>query len=332
MSTLDHVLTPGDLFDEWKAKSEGASVRGYAQALELELAQISEQGLSIFTVDLVRRLHQETMDLDPRFRGIPGRLREPGKPGDVVWIRGRTSRIEDSIYNPAPAHRVLACLQGVMDWFGHPAAAVASAAGMGMPLTVRMAIGHAHFEAIHPFSDGNGRVGRMLLALQMACHGKLPLYLSGYIEEHKAQYGHVLQAAQKKLNYTPIVEFFADAIVDSHAEAAHSRRVLQDLPSRWRGRGSFRAASAAVRALDWLMEHPIFTVRQLQEHLRVSGQAANTAVTQLQKARIIRERTGFARNRVFAAEEVISLLSRHFGSDPEEALLGAQALLSTAGG
>jgi hypothetical protein len=76
-----------------------------------------------------------------------------------------------------------------------------------------------------------------------------------------------------------------------------------------------------------LTGHPIFTVKQLQEKLSVSAQAANTAVDLLQKYGIVRERTGFERNRVFAAEEVISLLSRRFGTDPQEALVGAQELM-----
>lgn len=327
LSTIDHVLTPGELFDDWKTKSEGASVRGYAYALEEELERVKVEGYSIFTTYLVSRLHKKTMALDPKFKGVPGRIREPGKPGEIVWIRGQTQRPEDSIYNPTPAHHVLRCLQNTMKWYADSKFAELGNAGMGMPLVARMAIGHAHFEAIHPFSDGNGRVGRMLMTLQMANQGKLPIYLSGYIEEEKLQYSESLQEAQKKLNYAPIIEFIALAIIESQKETLITKECIQSLPADWKTRGTFRKGSTAERAFHWLIVNPIFTVKQLQKKLCVSLQAANTAVHLLQKYQIIRERTGFERNRVFAAEEVISLLSRRFGSDPQEALEGARIKL-----
>jgi len=330
MSTIDHVLTPGELFDGWKAKSENNSVRGYAHTLEKELSHVDKKGLSIFTVDLVSRLHRGTMALDPRFRGISGKLREPGKPGEIVWIRGNTQRPEDSIYNPPPARHVRRCLQNTMKWYADAQLAEQGDAGWGIPLVVRMAIVHAHFEGIHPFSDGNGRVGRMLLTLQMACGGKLPIYLSAFIEEERSEYYGALQNAQKKLNYAPIVEFFSEAVIASNREAQRTRTHIESLPSHWQTFGGFRKASTAARALPWLTAHPIFTAKQLQEKYSVSPQAANVAVDLLRKKGIIRERTGFERNRVFAAEEVISLLTRRFGADPAEAMAGARKLIARA--
>lgn len=329
LSTIEHVLTPGEILDDWKAKSEGASVRGYAQALEEEIRRVTNEGVSIFTTDLVSRLHRETMALDPRFRGVPGRTREAGKPGEVVWIRGKTHRPEDSIYNPPPAIHVPRLLRETIAWFADQKFVEEGDSGLGMPLIVRMAIGHAHFEGIHPFSDGNGRVGRMLLTLQMACHGEVPIYLSGYIEEEKPEYSRVLQEAQKKLHYAPIVEFFSEALIASSREADRTRQAIEALPRTWKERSKPRKNSTSEKALDWLIAHPIFTAKQLQEKISVSAQAAHSAVDLLQKKGIARERTGYGRNRVFAAEEVIALLARRFGSDPGEALEGAKLLLTS---
>ena len=185
VSTIDLVFTPGDLIDAKEAKSEQSSVRGYAHALENVLAKVPSEGLSIFNVELVSRLHRATMKYAPLFKGVPGKIRAPGQPGEIVWI-GKATRPEDSIYNPTPPKHVLRCLKDVMNWLGDEELVELGNAGMGIPIAVRLALGHAHFEAVHPFSDGNGRVGRMLLTLQLACLGKIPLYLSGYIESEKA--------------------------------------------------------------------------------------------------------------------------------------------------
>ncbi len=154
-----------------------------------------------------------------------------------------------------------------MKWFADENLVELGNAGMGLPLVVRIAIGHAHFEAIHPFPDGNGRVGRMLMTLQMACQKKLPLYLSGFIEEEKQNYYKVLQAAQKQLNYIPIIEFFSAAILACHHESLSTRQKIESLPVLWLNRGKFRKGSTAEKALKWMITHPIFTVKTLVESM-----------------------------------------------------------------
>jgi len=325
-STVDHVLTPGELYDETGGKSERASVLGYAHALEQEFIHAFKKGTAIFSIKLACRLHQQIMVKDPQYRGEPGQLRAPGKPGSVVFIGG-LHRKEESIYNPTPPRHVKNCLSQVMEWMENQEFAEMGDAGMGMALPVRMAVAHAHFESVHPFSDGNGRVGRMLLALQMAASGFLPLYLSGFMEEQKVEYIAALQKAQKKLQYGPIVEFLCQAIISSRQEADLTKTSLLGLPKTWDSRGEFRDHSAAKRAFYFLISNPIFTVKQLQSHLGVSVPAAARAAAQLVAKKVVRERTGFGRNRVFAAEEVIELLSRRFGDPPAAALERAQILL-----
>lgn len=326
-STIDHVLTPGELYDRREGKSERASVLGYAHALATEFTRAFDKGPGLFSTELVQRLHREVMRNDPRYQGRPGAFREPGKPGAIVLIGG-LRRKEDSLYNPAPPEYVTRCLKDVMNWLADPDLVELGDAGLGMPLPVRMAIGHSHFEAVHPFTDGNGRVGRMLMTLQIAAAGRIPLYLSGFIEAEKAQYNKVLQEAQKKLSYAVIVEFICEAIIASAREAELTRTAILDLPKSWRERAVFRENSASSRALTFLLSHPIFSVQQLEKALNISPPAANRAVKQLAANRIVRERTGYGRNRVFAAEEVIELLSRQFGDDPALALERARLLFN----
>lgn len=325
-STIDNVLTPGEVYEEGEGKSEHLSVRGYAAALEHGYTRIAERGTDALTTDLVCHVHDLVMSKDPGFRGIAGRLRAPGLPGDVVQIGG-TGRKEDAVYNPAPPDHVARCLEEVMAWLRDRTLIELGDAGMGLGLLLRMAIGHAHFEAVHPFSDGNGRAGRILWPLQMAAAGHLPLYLSGYVESNRGAYGQALQAAQKRLAYGPMVAFVAEAVVASRQEEDTSKTAIGRLPGLWQERGQLRKNSAAARALAILTKMPIMTARVLAGELGVSFQAASNALNTLARKGIVCERTGQGRNRVFAAEEVISLLARPFGEDPEIALEGARRTL-----
>ena len=328
-TTIDSVLSPGDAMDDREARSERMSVRAYAVALEEATEEVWEAGLAALTRDLVCRMHERVMSRDPSFRGIAGRIRQPGTAGDIVQIGG-FPRKEAAIFNPPLPEYVGLCLDDVMAWLRDEELVELGDAGMGMALPVRMAVGHSHFEAVHPFSDGNGRVGRMLWPLQMLAAGHLPLYISGYIEENTAAYSRALQAAQKQLDYSGIVAFVCEAVIASSADEDATRTAITFLPEIWRQRGRFRRKSSPDRALGVLMRLPIITARQLSKELGVSFQAASTALKSLETAGIVRERTGYGRNRVFAAEEVVALLSRPFGQDPAIALEGGRDVLGAS--
>lgn len=325
-STVDEVLSPVEA-DSGRAAS--VSVRGYAHALLHAFHVLGKDGLAALTPELLCTLHERFMQKDPHFRGVAGRLRAPGLPGDVVQI-GSFGRKEDAIYNPAPPAHVKRCLDDVLDWMRDESFTNLGDAGMGLSLPIRMAVGHAHFEAVHPFSDGNGRVGRMLWAIQSAAAGIVPLYLSAYVEANKDEYGAALAEAQKQLVYRRIIEFVCRAIVVSNDEESATQHVVQALPAIWQARGAFRRGSTAHRSLDLLLQMPIMTVKVLAAELKVSGQAANEAMRRLEEAAVVNERSGRGRGRLFAAEEVISVLGRSFGSDPEIALEGARRTLGAS--
>ena len=322
-STVDELLSPaiGDA-----GRSATASVRGYASALVHGIQVVQNEGLAALTPNLLCTLHENVMQKDPGFQGVPGRLRKPDLPGDVVQI-GSFGRKEDSLYNPAPPAHVERCLKDVLDWMSDESILQLGDAGMGMVLPIRMAVGHSHFEAVHPFSDGNGRVGRMLWALQMVAAGRLPLYLSSYVEAERTEYGEALQEAQKRLSYRRIIELICRAIIASTAEETVTLQTLQSLPELWQERGRFRSESAAARALELLLRMPILTVRLFADELGISLPAATAGIKRLEESGVVRDRSGRGRRRIYAAEEVINLLSRPFGAEIDVALEGARSLL-----
>lgn len=325
-STVDDVLSPAI---DGTARSATAAVRGYANALMHGIQAVQRRGISPLTQELLCTLHERVLQKDPGFHAIAGRLREPGLPGDVVQI-GSFGRKEDSIYNPAPPAHVKRCLNEVLNWMCDESLLELGDAGMGMVLPIRMAIGHAHFEAVHPFSEGNGRVGRILWALQIAMAGRLPVYLSDYVEAERNEYGAALQEAQKQLSYRRIIEFVCRAIVACAEEETVTQQVLERLPEVWRERGKFRSGSSAARALERLVRMPVITVKLLATELNVSTQAASQGLHRLEKAGVVRDRSGHGRSRIYAAEEVIGILARPFGMDTEVALEGARNALTTS--
>lgn len=326
-STIDHVLTPGELHDAGEAEKSRQSVRGYARTLETHLARAAREAERVFTLKTVLDIHRDIVAKDPGFRGEAGVLRAPGRVGSVVQIGG-SFRKEASTYNPAPPRFVAPSLKAVLDWLSDGEIAQRGDAGVsGFTLPVRLAVAHAHFEAVHPFSDGNGRVGRALWPLQMACAGRTPLYLSGFVESYRDDYGRALQSAQKRLSYADLVEFVCEAILRSDAEASASRAAIAGFPARWRARARFRGGSTALRALELLQRMPIVTIAVLVDELGVTKEAARVALQELVERAVVRNRGRAGRTQLFAAEELISLLSRPFGTDAEAAIKKGRALL-----
>lgn len=303
-STLDELLTLEE--EAGDARRDAArQVRDYALILDRIVPQAAAQGPAIFTIDLIAELHRAAMQSDRGYGDVPGVLRDR-----VVWIGG-VRDIAYSLYNPAPPARVPTCLDDSIAYLRAEGMQV-----MTQSLITRMAIAHAHFEAVHPYRDGNGRVGRLLLPLMMAADGKVPLYLSPYIEAHKPAYYDALKAAQQRLDWAAIVAFIADAITGTVDELMATRAALVRLGAAWRARRRYRDKSAALRALDLLPDYPVITAKRLGDRLGVSAPAANAAIAQLVEAGVLIERTGYRRNRVFVAQEVLQVLNRPFGAEP----------------
>ncbi len=302
-STLDELLAVEET-GEAQGLEAARQVKDYALCLDAAVPRATSLGPLVFTSGLIGELHRSVMRNEIACIGTPGEPRTR-----VVWIGGRD--IAYSTYNPTPPEDIGRCL-------GDTIAYMRGDADETWPphIIVRMAVAHAHFEAVHPFTDGNGRVGRLLLPLLMAAHGHAPLFLSSYIEAHRSAYYAALKAAQQRLLWHEMIGFISYAVTGSVAELLATRRALQDLRPIWLSRRKFRSGSAALRGLDVLPHYPIATVGRLASLLDVSTGQAGQSVQQLVDAGILRERTGYRRNRLFAAAEALSIINRPFGEDP----------------
>ncbi len=303
-STLDELLSVEET-ESAGAGDAAMQVRDYATALDTRLPQARKMGHELFDVALVRDLHRAVMRGDRHYQDGPGALRTI-----VVWIGGARD-IAYSTYNPTPPADIAASLGQTMAYMR-----CAGLQATHQHLVTRMAVAHAHFEAVHPFRDGNGRVGRLLLPLMMAAEGHVPLYLSSYIEAHKQAYYDSLKTAQQRLEWDRAVGFMADAVTGAVSELMVTRNALQKLSRAWRQRHTFRDGSSAALALDLLPHYPVITIKRLSALLAVSIPAATAAAHQLSERGVLAERTGYRRNRVFVASEALTIINRPFGAKP----------------
>ena len=184
-------------------------------------------------------------------------------------------------------------------------------------IILRLAIAHAHFEAIHPFQDGNGRVGRLLIPLMLAADGHAPLYLAPFMNANRDGYYAGLRDAQQQEDLAPLVEYFSEGIIRTVTEAERTVEAIAAVTEIWERRTAFRSGSAAQRALGVLGGYPAITATRLATLLSVTYAPANNGLAALCKAGIIDELTGYRRNRIFVARDLLRIFNRPYGDMPE---------------
>jgi len=180
----------------------------------------------------------------------------------------------------------------------------------------RAPIVHAHFEAIHPFVDGNGRVGRILLPLMFLADGDPPIYLATFLKLRQREYYDALLAVQMKLRWSDWVQLFLECTIASCRHTVHLLRELRNIADQWHGRlkeRRIRKDAAVWRLAELLLGQPVVTVNSLLHRLKVSFPAANAAVAVLVDMDILRAQGTKRRHRAFHAHQVMNIL--HTGID-----------------
>jgi Fic family protein len=186
-----------------------------------------------------------------------------------------------------------------------------------LPPLVRLGLIHYQFEAIHPFLDGNGRIGRLLITFLLCAWDLLPeplLYLSAYFEAQRQIYYDLLLAVSQKGAWEDWLSFFLRGVANQARDAVARAGRLQELRERYREQfQAVRAAARLLQVVDLLFAQPVLTTSQVAETLGVSFPSAQQYVNRLEEANILREITGQARNRVYRADEVLQAIEEPLG-------------------
>lgn len=184
-----------------------------------------------------------------------------------------------------------------------------------LPLLIKIGLAHAQFETIHPFLDGNGRVGRLLITLLLCERNVLQkpvLYLSHYFKRHRQSYYDHLQAVRDAGEWENWLAFFLRGVADVSAQATETARRILSLRETHRSQITERLGRAAgngPRALELLYEHPIVSIANIQELLHCTYAGANQIVARLADLGLLREITGQTRHRRFRYEPYVSLFT-----------------------
>lgn len=268
-------------------------VANYVVALEHGVKRLGKLPLSL---RLVRELHEKLM------RGVRGDMATPGEfRRSQNWIGRPGSTLATATFVPPPPDHVLACL-GAWEKFLHDET---------LPPLVHAALAHSQFEAIHPFLDGNGRVGRLLITLLLVARGILPaplLYLSAFFDATRPEYYARLLGVTERGEREEWLMYFLTGVAEQAEDAIARIRRIEDLLLRWRKRLAMAPSRLPERAVDLFAENPFWSVKKLAKRLGVAFSTAQRAIDRLEAERIVTLMAKAKRNRVYCARAILKVL------------------------
>jgi Fic family protein len=273
-------------------------VVNYVRAMNLGLDRLNQLPVSI---RLIREIHSELLRGARGSHLTPGELRRSQN-----WIGPQGSTIATASFIPPPPHDV-ASLLGDIETFLH--------AKDDWPLLIKIGLAHAQFETVHPFLDGNGRIGRLLITFLLCEKHALQkpvLYLSHFFKQHREEYYARLQAVRDRGEWEEWLRFFLQGVAAVSIEAAATARKILALREEHRRQitdGLGRAAGNGHRLLEHLYEHPIVSVNAVRAITKTSYPAANDVVRRMAALGILNEITGHARHRRYQYSPYVALFT-----------------------
>ena len=295
-SSLQDLLAAEAQLYAPEAPKDVDEVINYVAAMNHGLARLAELPVS---VRLIRELHEKLLAGVRGHRLTPGEVRTSQN-----WIGPGGCTLNEATFVPPPPELVP---QALGDWeaFLH--------AEDDLPVLIRIGLAHAQFETIHPFLDGNGRIGRLLITFLLMNGGVLHkpvLYLSYYLKQHRSRYYELLQAVRDRGAWEDWLGFFLQGVSEVSAQASDTARRVLSLRETHRAliaERLGRAAGGGHRILEHLYTRPIVSVNEVRDLLGVTYTAANGLVDRLVDVGVLAEMTGQARNRRFRYAAYIDL-------------------------
>lgn len=274
--------------DDWQ------EVQNYVQAMNHALVSLEKLPLS-------NRLLKETHAI--LLQGVRGNRKTPGDyRSSQNWIGG--SSLQDAVFIP-PQQSEVDALMGDLEMFWHNDE-------IDVPHLIRIAISHYQFETIHPFLDGNGRIGRLLITLYLVSHGMLhkpSLYLSDYFEKNKGAYYDALTTVRSSNNLLHWIKFFLVAVIATAEKGQETFKSILALKNEVDGQIVLlgRRAENARNLLLHLYQSPLIKASSVSKMLDLTPRAANAIINDMVSLGILKEMTGFKRNRLFIFEKYMHL-------------------------
>ncbi|MHB8214370.1 MAG: Fic family protein [Vulcanimicrobiaceae bacterium] len=295
-SSLQNVLAAEAQLNDPDAPADVGEVINYVRALNHGLARLPDLPVS---VRLIREIHGELM------HGVRGGTLAPGElRTSQNWIGPAGCLLREASFVPPPPDEVPKALSD-LERFLHLDAAPSALLQVGLA--------HAQFETIHPFLDGNGRMGRLLITFLLTEKMLLArpvLYLSHFFKRYRAEYYDRLQSVRDAGDWEGWLAFFLRGVIEVSREATQTAAAILRMREQYRNAITEhlgRAAGNGHRTMDRLFDHPIVTVASVRGWLDITPASANTLVTRLEGIGVLRETTGFARNRRFRFDPYLRL-------------------------
>jgi Fic family protein len=276
-------------------------VSNYVDAMMYGLDRLEELPLSL---RLIREMHERLLQSGRGGTKSPGEFRRSQN-----WIGG--TRPGNALFVPPPITELDGCLDA-LERFMHESES-------RLPALIKAGLLHVQFETIHPFLDGNGRIGRLLVTLYLCVNGVLRkplLYLSLYLKSHRAEYYRLLQEVRENGSWEAWLDFFLTGVADTANQAFDAATRIVDLfkADRERIAAESDRAGSALRVHDLFQQSPFLTANQLVERTGLSAPTVNAALADLKRLGVVDEITGKKRGRVFGYSRYLAILSE--GTEP----------------
>lgn len=271
-------------------------VRNYVRALEFGVQRLETLPLSL---RLIREIHAKLMEDVRGEKATPGEFRRSQN-----WIGPAGSTPMTAAFVPPPAEVLMGCLG---DWenFLHTQDVI--------PDLIQCAMMHVQFETIHPFLDGNGRVGRLLITFFLMQRGRLSeplLYLSAFIDAHKGDYYDLLQRVRTHGDWVPWIRFFLQGVTEIATEAGQQSKELHRLREQYRSQ--LRDKPNALALIDELFVNPYMTISRGAKVLNKTHPTAKAAIDVLEEKKILKEVSGRQWGRFYVCPPVLDALEKPF--------------------